>query len=145
MSQQEQTQQTNCCTIEEKSLILTTHKLWKESPASISDEARKKLQELKEKLYQFRQDKSLPVEKRQDSFDLQQMIHEILGINKMDEKYRPKDFKGTGKSGGWIATKEQRSKNVDECLEKIGKTRLDAMSPYEQGMIIATVWGTLKQ
>ena len=71
------------------------------------------------------------------------MIHEILGFKKMDEKFKPTAAKAGGK-GGWLATDQQRGKNVDGLIAKIGSTRWDAMSPYEQGTIIARAWGTVK-
>jgi len=130
--------------IEDKSLILTNHKLFKTAPSEITPECITKLKEIKEILYQYRQDKTNSLDRRQESFDLQQQIHEIIGFKPMDDKFRPKESKG-GKSGGWLATPEQRRKNVDAAITHIGKERWGQLKPFEQAQIMASLWGTTKQ
>ena len=52
----------------DKALITTTHKLFETSPKNVTEEARVKLKELKESEYQYRLDKSQPLDKRIESF-----------------------------------------------------------------------------
>lgn len=123
--------------------ISHAYKVFKAKPSEVTPEMITKLKELKEQEYQFRLDKSKPLEARITSFELQNRIHEILGFKQMEEKFKPKA--NGGAKGGWIATDEQRCKNVDGLIKKIGKETWNTMSPFEQGTIIARAWGAVKQ
>lgn len=127
-----------------KLLVEENYKVWQQKPSALIPESIVKLKEIKEELWTIKNNKENPLVDRQEAFDFLVKTHKMLGIKEMDLSWRPKESKAGGK-GVWIATDEQRSKNVDGLIAKIGKDTWNAMSPYEQGTIIARAWGTVKQ
>lgn len=118
--------------------------VYKVKPSEVTPEMITKLREIKEQLWTIKNNKETLLIERQEAFDLLVIVHKILGMKEMNLDWRPKETKSGGK-GGWIATDEQRSKNVKALVDYIGKDRWAAMSPYEQGTVIALAWGTVKQ
>lgn len=127
--------------MEKKSIVLQAYENWKKDPRTITPELITKLKEIKEELFTFRQDKSQPLEKRQESFDLQQQIHEIIGYKKMDEKFRPKA--SSGKKQFYAKTPEKRKENCEAFIKYLEeKNIMDQLKPFELAQVLGGVWGS---
>lgn len=131
-------------TFAEQEFVHRVDDVYKVKPSEVTPTMITKLREIKEQLWTIKNNKEALLVERQEAFDLLVIVHKILGIKEMDLSWRPKENKSGGK-GGWIATDEQREKNVKGLVNYIGKDRWAAMSPYEQGTVIARAWGSVKQ
>ena len=80
-------------------------------------------------------------DKKTEIFDELTKLHKYF-----DYKLPNKPFKPGSGGKQWTTTKEQRQNNCDDLigyLKVVGAW--DGMSPFEQGMVIARIWGTVKQ
>jgi len=80
-------------------------------------------------------------DKKMEVFDELEKLHKYFSYKLPNKPYKQG---GGGKS--WTATKEQRHNNCDDLIGYLKVVGVwDALSPFEQGMIVAKVWGSVKQ
>ena len=144
MGEQELSNEIKIISEESTDLIDSNIKLYELNPKSITDGSRADISKLKEPVWDYYNKKDNPVKGRQQAFDLINKIHTILGFKLLDEKYRPKEKSSYGEKS-WIASKEQRITNCNDLTEFLKSMGVwDSLSPFEQGTILAKVWGSVK-
>lgn len=127
---------------EEKLKLSDFHKIFKADPKSVTPEMRSFVMGINDKAWLIDKDEKLPLAERVAAFDLIRMCHEILARN-FQESWKPKE-KGKGGPGQtYIASAEQRKQNCEAFKTYLGAT-FHALTPFEQAVALANVWGTWK-
>ena len=110
---------------------------------SITTEEKNEVVLINEKLWLIKKDSSLSIEDQNAALNFIEMCHKILG-RKFSSDWASKEKKGGAKA--WIANKGQRIQNCEDLLQHLKTIDVwDGLKPYEQAMILAQAWGSVKQ
>lgn len=129
-------------TLEDREKIKEFYKLFKASPQSVTNDMRKLVSEKNEVFWNIKKDQNISLKEREEAFDFMRMCHEILG-RQFKEEWKP-NGKPAGQTKSWPSTKEQRIQNCNDFINFCSKTRWEALSPFEQAMVLAQIWGNVK-
>jgi len=78
-----------------------------------------------------------PYEKKMEIFDELTLLHKYFGYKLPKKPFQPKSY---------IISKNQREDNCNDMISYLKKmTVWNSLSPFEQGTIIAKIWGSVKQ
>lgn len=134
-------------TMEEKSLVLKNHETYKDKKDQIPADVKSILESLKDKFWDIKKNDAAPYESKVEAFDLLEKIHFLLGRN-FDKSWAPRQPKSNGSGKAWTTTKEQRVQNCNDLIAYLNSGQMqiwNALGPFEQAQILASVWGSVKQ